>query len=512
VLLIFAGSLLLQIAWIAAVPPYRGMDEFDHVYRAESVATGHWLPTAQREGYHGRGDLVRARAATVHAAYPVCHSYRYIPESDCRSARTFSDGTVLVASGAARYNPAYYAVVGIATHWLDPVPGLYVMRLLDAIICSLLIALAVWASALWARNWWPALGVVMTCTPIAMYSGSTPAPNGPEMFAGVALWTLLLGLRVLAPDDPRVRPLLLASIVPALVLSTVRTLGPLWLALLILSILAVIGPGRLTSLLRARALLLAAVSAPVVVATLGSVWWTRTEGANSLAREPDLHNPDALASSLTLVPLWVLQSIGAFPDKIDPAPSLVYGAGLLLFLALTAWAFVRAGRLRRLSLLGVAVVAAGIPFLITLQTYSQLGPVWQGRYAWPYACGVVLLAAAILDETDAPLPSYLVLPGLAVLVMLHLPGPLSVLKHERKTSPLAHSDIWISHSPVLVGALVLAGLGAWAWGLGSARLAWLPAPASVRDDHVVPTTRVVSAEPEPTGVLGVMATHEGSVT
>lgn len=55
VLLVVAGSFLLQAAWILAVPPFRGMDEPDHAYRAESVAAGRWSATAQPSGYRGRG-------------------------------------------------------------------------------------------------------------------------------------------------------------------------------------------------------------------------------------------------------------------------------------------------------------------------------------------------------------------------------------------------------------------------------------------------------------------------
>lgn len=43
--LVFLGALLMQAAWIVAVPPFRGSDEFDHAYRAASVADGAWMPT-----------------------------------------------------------------------------------------------------------------------------------------------------------------------------------------------------------------------------------------------------------------------------------------------------------------------------------------------------------------------------------------------------------------------------------------------------------------------------------
>ena len=121
---------------------------------------------------------MRVGTATVRAAYPGVHCYSYIQEIDCLPARTYADGTVLVASGAAAATPAYYWVLGAPTRWFGPVTALYLMRGLDALVCSLLVALAAWCLTRWSRTAWPLLGLALTCTPMAMYSGSTPAPNG----------------------------------------------------------------------------------------------------------------------------------------------------------------------------------------------------------------------------------------------------------------------------------------------------------------------------------------------
>ena len=69
--LLAAGVLLVQLAWILTVPPFRGIDEFDHAYRAAAVAHGQWLPRASAS-VRGHGEYVE------------------------------------VASGAARYNPVFY--------------------------------------------------------------------------------------------------------------------------------------------------------------------------------------------------------------------------------------------------------------------------------------------------------------------------------------------------------------------------------------------------------------------
>jgi hypothetical protein len=41
-LLVLVGFLLAQAVWILTVPPFRGIDEFDHSFRAAGVASGPW--------------------------------------------------------------------------------------------------------------------------------------------------------------------------------------------------------------------------------------------------------------------------------------------------------------------------------------------------------------------------------------------------------------------------------------------------------------------------------------
>ena len=43
-LLIFAGVLAMQSAWVLAVPAFRGMDEHEHAYKAAAVSRGQWNP------------------------------------------------------------------------------------------------------------------------------------------------------------------------------------------------------------------------------------------------------------------------------------------------------------------------------------------------------------------------------------------------------------------------------------------------------------------------------------
>jgi hypothetical protein len=169
--------------------------------------------------------------------------------------------------------------------------------------------------------------------------------------------------------------------------------------------------------------------------------------------------------------VWLFQSIGAFPDKFDQAPGPVYGAGILLLGGLLVAAMVRGRPGGRLQLLAVGLVALGVPLAISIATYGRLGPVWQGRYAWPYAGGVLVLAGVLLDRRPPRLRPALVAILLVLGVLLQVPGPLSVM------APVGSAAAWTDPHRWLVAALVVAALGLWTaaaasqWRMPAAELA-----------------------------------------
>jgi len=351
------------------------------------------------------------------------------------------------------------------------------MRIVSAATCSALIALAAWRVLQWSRTIWPLVGVLVAVTPVSVYSGSTPAPNGPEMFAGLALWSALVGLRRVAPTDLAARRLLVAAIVPTALLAAARTLGPVWLLLIAATILPLVGPHKLWVLVRAWPRTTALTVGVGLTATAGALAWTLMVGAQRIVGGYDRGLPDPFTSSLKLVPWWLLQSIAAFPDKVDPAPGPVYGsAGLLLSLVLLLG--LRQGTLLlRLVTLGTVVVSLTVPTVLSAATYSALGPIWQGRYGLPYAMGIALVASIALDERPPPkrVPAALALSAWSILLFIeHLAGALHVLQRELVDSPLSGSTSWLLPNPWLLVVLVLAASVSWA----SAIRVWRPAPSS----------------------------------
>lgn len=461
---VLVGTLLLQAAWVLALPPFRGSDEFDHAYRAASVAGGEWLPSG-RTTSEGRGELLSVPPALVEDAAPVCEVLGYTGEHNCGPARTSADGRVSVASAASRYNPVFYWVLGTAARPFEGAAALYVMRAVDVLLCSLLLTAAAWVTGRWSRTVWPRLGFVAALTPVLAYGGAVAAPNTLEAVAALGLWTSLLGLGS-AADADRGRLLVLAGlfVVP---LAGLRTLGPLWAALVLLLAGCWLGRHLVLDVVRTHRRAAVAATVLLLLSVAGGAGWTLSAGMLQLEDDPGQGNP--WARSAAQVPLWLLQSVAAFPLRNEQAPMVVYACGVLVLGAVLVLGLVRAGRRDRLVVLLALAAAVGVPYLLQVQTYEAAGAIWQGRYGWPLSMGVLLLAAAALDRR--PPGHRLVVPavlcGAGLWLVAHTVSVVAVHLGELRESPLALDERWLTAPPAVTGALAVAGVLAWFAGAGS---------------------------------------------
>ena len=168
------GIFAVQVAWVFTVPPFRGLDEHDHSYKVAAVARGDWSPRHEVSP-DGWGEFVVVPAALVEAASPVCEALPYTTSDNCSAGPSHGGGLVEVADSAARYNPAFYALVGIPARWADGADSLYAMRLTAVFLCALLIAGAVTVLRSWAETDAPLVGLLLALTPTMVYTTSVGA-------------------------------------------------------------------------------------------------------------------------------------------------------------------------------------------------------------------------------------------------------------------------------------------------------------------------------------------------
>jgi predicted membrane protein DUF2142 len=446
---------VFQTVWIATVPPFRASDEFDHAFRAAAVANGQWHATQLPRD--GRGLLVDADADLVAAARAQCEAMGYTGPDNCRGVASTTPGRVQVGSGAARYHPAFYWAVGTAARPFHGAGALYAMRVATAILCLVLLATALWATSV-AGGSWRRVGAVIALSPVAVFSMSMAAPNGLEMAAALALWSTLLSLSLGAPREVRTQ-LLVAASAAAVVLSTVRMLGPLFVLLIVVTVVA-FRPAGVLALVKDRGKAVLYACAAVAAAVAASAGWILYAGG---AQDPSSKQGDSDLTPLHPLVLWPLQSIAAFPYRDQPGPAAVYPVMLLLFLVTLGWA-VRVGVAREKAILVAASgLAILLPVLLTVATMSGRGVMWQGRYGLPYSMGLLLMASAIWDRDRREggagrAPGAVVRCLLATVVAAcTVACAAKVRVDELARTASAQDTSWHPPSPILLGLMGVAG-------------------------------------------------------
>lgn len=448
------GIFLVQAAWIAAMPAFRGPDEFDHVFRAEGVSHGAFMPGDTIPSV--RGNLTPVRRSVIDAASRVCASYRYTGYHDCHLYGSYHDGWGEVGTGAGRYNPAYYFVVGNVARFFEGVAVDYVIRAVTAGICAALLA---WAATLWTllgRSRWRTLAFAVALTPVFLFSTTMAAPNGVSYSAAALLW--VAGLAFLSrPRDELPRGCLAAVVVGAVVLCNTHTTGPLWL-LLIAVTWALLKPAALLQAFKdARNRLAIGL---VGLGTAASVLWTVVSGANLPNASGQITSNPELGPLVSNETAWLLQTIAAFPLRNEFAPPAVYVLWLVGFGTLMAFGLRYRGR-TRLVLVWMVIATIATQTILTYVGFKTDGYAWQGRYGLPFTVGLALIPGFTDTGRRRPYgPVYH-----CALAGLPLAAALSVWY-------VAHNERLFFQRPwtdYLVGGPTFAGLAA---GVGTLLMIW----------------------------------------
>jgi len=450
-LLVLAAALLLQTAWILALPAFRGIDEFDHVYKAEAVAHGqlfdHGAPAED-----GRGELLEVPEDVVAAASAVCKSYAYTGPDNCNPAEHLSGDTVTVASGAATYNPTYYAVVGLMAQPFSGAGTVFAIRAFTALLAALLLAWAAVVTSGWARNGWPLLALLVSATPVLVYSTTIASPNGVGYAAGCLLWAAGLGL-VEQPARPRAAALTTAAVTMMATHST----GVMWVALVVVVIVLLQPLRRWRALFRRSTRALTRAGAVIGLAAAACVSWVLHARTNSLGPEVDTFGRLELSDLVTGQVLWALHTIGAFPMRNEPAPVSVYALWLVPFVFLLV-AGIRAATSRlRLAALVLLALWVAVPVTLTVLSFTSEGLAWQGRYALALAVGFPALAGLALSRGGrAPRAIHCVI----AVTLCAMAQVISCLGVAWKVGGEGLSASFSDNGPaalVLIGILALAG-------------------------------------------------------
>lgn len=401
---------VVSVAWAIGMPPATGADEPAHVYRAVSLWRGQFLPESQ---WSDGSWLVRVPERIAQVSGSVeCLKFKPEIPADCMEAGAAAAGTdrmVTVTTGAGRYLPPYYYVVGWPSRFSDGVPLYWAMRLTSAAVC---IGMLFWATVLLRGVLRPRLraaAMLLAITPQVTWLMATVNPNSWEIAGGVLAWAAGLAyLRQPGPVTARsASPTVFwGFLTGATVMLLTRRLSPLWLTLIVVSLLltwrCLPHAERRERLTPTRAGILPALWLGLLM--VGSAVWHALldlgPALSVLTPDPRLEQlsfVERALSSLPHVPRWIWQTYGVMGwlDTRSPAPAMA-----VWLLAVGAVAVASVGRRTRWSALTLMVVAGSGAFVLPLLVEAAAGSttgsrVWQGRYEMPLTQGLLIALVVV---------------------------------------------------------------------------------------------------------------------
>ncbi|MEZ5342987.1 MAG: DUF2142 domain-containing protein [Acidimicrobiales bacterium] len=392
--------------WSGSVPMFGSPDETAHMVRAAGLVRG------QVDGVKGADDLIRYDVPAILLPAPPCFAFKPDVTADCLSLAA-DDGNTMVATTASTYPPAFHLVTGLPTLVTDGLTSLYLMRLMNALVCAGLLAWSLVNCLQLAQGRVVAAAIPLALTPMVLFLSGTVNPSGVSAASGLAIWTAAFVL--LEPTAQRAVGRSAAAFgVPFCLLILSRRDSLLWSAA-ILTVLAVLVPlPRARDLLRIRSVQTWIV---LIGLTAGAhyVLWTRgnADGFDASSASTAGGNAGAAFGLAFNYFREVIGVMGWLDTRLPAIVHLVWWAGLV-GLAFVALAVARGRSVAALILTVVLVIG------ITSWISSIRFPYFQGRYYLPLAVGAPLIAARGIGEAGFDrLRGRIIATGFGCLYLLH---------------------------------------------------------------------------------------------
>ena len=374
--------------------------------------------------------------------------------------------------------PPNYFVIGSVGQLFEGAGVDYAMRAASSLLSAIGVSCAAFCLVLAGGGRWARFGFLVALTPVAVYTSTMPAPNAMEIVAGMCLWTALIGLLREVGENRNSRLFLSMATVAACVLVTVRTLGPMWLGLIVLTVVVWVGWDAVRSSLRRDRWSLLVATTVVLLSLAAAIWWTMRADLVGPAEGMDSGSQSIEVELGSQPMVWILQIIAAFPHRNEVAPPAVYAAYAVVVASLLLAAIRCSRGRRRLVLLALVALIACLPIVLTLATAQSQGVIWQGRYGLPFAAGLTLISGLALDDAGiAPREgARLRVIGCALLAMAHAVGIVHVLAREMANSVSLADSAWLAPHAAIVTTLVVAAWLVWTFALSTADSSVPPAP------------------------------------
>lgn len=353
---------------------------------------------------------------------PLCLYLYDIP--GCSARLTGSDRLTTATTYVGRYPPLYYAMVGVPSLIWHTTEAMYLMRLLSGLISSLLLGLAFALAAVWSRSRLLVMAVAVTSTPMVFIFGSAVNPSALEVSAAVCAWTGGLILVLDRPDRPP-PSLIAATTIAASLMVLCRSLSPLWLAVIAIS-LAALAPRSLPVLIRQRSVQMGVAALILVtVVALAFILWAHSLDVFpvGLPIPARISQFGVVEQALGRTGGLVDEFVGTFSSSETPPPAAVIGLWLFAASAVLVTGLVTSLRRHAAVIVVLIISAVVIPTAIMVSQAHKDGLVWQARDGFPLYVGILFVAGAVAARN----PSVTAADSRARLAILAVNGRLTFL-------------------------------------------------------------------------------------
>lgn len=371
--------------------PYDGTpDEARHVYRAVGVVTDG--PFAREGRWHTvPRSLIRTNCFQFKGAQPASCSVE--PGGD-----RAPEPTVALAG---RYNPVYYALVGVPLRLWPNWQGILRARLLSGLFVAAMLAAAMHSATRWSRSDFMGAAVLVATTPITLHLAGAVNPNGLEIAAGTAFFAALIPILLESDAPPRRAQLWVVGISGAL-LAILRAFGPLWIAIGLGVLMVPPFKVQLRRVLNQRSLRLCL--GLVFLAVVAGIGWTllAKTGVPDQVTIPDGYTPmKAFRYEIANRLGGIAQEMVGVLSWLDTGLPAWFYLAWWSFLGLFALAAVIFGQNIDRWRIGVLFFASfAIPGTLDTAFVRTYGLPSQGRYMLPIAVGIPLIAAYALSARN----------------------------------------------------------------------------------------------------------------
>ncbi|MEV6522780.1 DUF2142 domain-containing protein [Longispora sp. NPDC051575] len=394
----FLGFFLLIGSWALAAPYDGAPDEPAHSVRAAGVAGGDVMPEPA-DAFAGTGAFQVVPKGIRGTLETGCwyHGQPALPAA-CALAPTADRELVSKPTSAGRYNPLYYALVGGPLRLWPGWPGLILARLISAALSAALLAGAFTVLARWSRYGLMLGGLIAVTSPIVGHMSGAINPSGLEISAGIALFSAGIPL-FLGPARGPARPLVALIGISAILLVTLRSMGPLFGAIALVTLLMPLGWRRIVTLWRTP--LLRWWGLAIGAAALLSVAWIvvmKSSVLVPLKAATPLRPTQALWAEITRWQHYLDQLVGVTGWLDTEIPGPFYAVWTCVAGGLVLAGFALGSRADRLRILALVAGGGGLLSLIQVVNVNSYGFITQARYMMPLLVAVPLLGAFVIER------------------------------------------------------------------------------------------------------------------